>query len=135
MGVTTRLTWKGEEIMLKMRDTLVNRVDLAGFMLLNEARALISRDQPRGKTASGMRTGLDPSKPGTPPKRVTGTLHRSTFWDLDRTRIKGRVGTPLKYGLFLEIGTSKLAPRPWLSLAMKNKRPSIRAILSKPMKV
>jgi len=133
MGVRVKLNWNGDEASKKIEDTMVNRLDLAGLTLMNEARELVSRDQPRaGKGAT--KRGLDPSKPGQSPKRVTGTLHRSIFWALDRQAVKGRVGTPLRYGLFLELGTSKTAARPWMIKAVRNKRERIRRILSKEIK-
>ena len=133
MGVRTKFVWNGEGIAKTIENTMVNRLDLAGLTLMNEARSLISRDQPRsGKGAR--KVGLDPSRPGKPPKRVTGTLHRSIFWALDRQAVKGRVGTPLKYGLFLELGTARMAARPWMITAVRNKIETIKRILSKEIK-
>jgi hypothetical protein len=133
MGIQAKFNWNGDEIASKIKGTMLDRLDFAGITLMNEARDLISRSQPRsGKGAR--KVGLDPSRPGTPPKRVTGTLHRSVFWALDRQRGKGRVGTPLKYGLFLELGTSKMAARPWMITALRNKREAIKRILSKEIK-
>ncbi len=133
MGTRVNFNWHGDEISKKIEDTMVNRLDLAGFTLMNEARDLVSRNQARaGKGAR--KVGLDPSTPGTPPKRVTGTLHRSIFWALDRQAVKGRVGTPLKYGLFLELGTVRMAARPWMITAVRNKREAIKRILTKEIK-
>ena len=57
-----------------------------------------------------------PSRPGEPPAVDTGTLRRSIQMEVNATPalIVVRVGTNLKYGLFLELGTIHIEPRPWL---------------------
>lgn len=133
MGAKTKFNWNGPKVFKDIEDTMVNRLDLALMTLKNEARQLISRVQPT-KGIGVRKRGTDPSLPNTPPKRVRGFLHSSIFSEIDRSRVKGRVGTPLKYGLFQEIGTNNIAPRPWMSVAMKNKRPRIKSILTKEIK-
>jgi len=128
------IKWKGEEIKKKIELDLLDKLDLAGFLILKNAQKIVGRDQPRGKTKSGTRTGLRPSLAGTPPKRVTATLQKSIFWDLDRSAKKGRVGSPLKYAKFLELGTRKMARRPWLSKADTASRGRIRRIFKKELK-
>lgn len=133
MGVKTKLVWNGPKVFSEIEDTMVNRLDLALMTLKNEARQLISRVQPVVGTGTRKR-GTAPSLPNTPPKRVRGFLHSSIFSEIDRQKVRGRVGTPLKYGLFQEIGTKNIAPRPWMSVAMKNKRQRIKSILTRPIK-
>ena len=72
-----------------------------------------------------------PSKPGEPPHKQTGHLRRSVAWEL--VGLVARVGTNLRYGRWLELGTSKMAARPWLRVALAQCRSAIREILSKPM--
>ena len=57
-----------------------------------------------------------PSSPGEPPRIDTKNLHESimTETQVERTSIETRIGTNVDYGLFLELGTSKMQPRPWL---------------------
>ena len=45
------------------------------------------------------------SKPGQPPRRDTGKLAQSIFGSQSKSLMMGRVGTTLKYGAFLEVGT------------------------------
>ncbi len=45
------------------------------------------------------------SKPGEPPRRDTGKLAQSIFGSQSKALMMGRVGTTLKYGAFLEVGT------------------------------
>ena len=46
------------------------------------------------------------SKPGEPPRAITGKLRQSIFQSTDRGRMLGSVGTTLKYGAGLEKGTA-----------------------------
>lgn len=46
------------------------------------------------------------SKPGEPPRAITGKLRQSIFQSTDRKRMLGSVGTTLKYGANLERGVS-----------------------------
>ena len=80
------------------------------------------------------------SRPGDAPAWQTGTLGRSVFHQLtDRKtvivgvpalRSKSKGADP-KYGLYLEVGTSKMAPRPYLRPAVANKRREIQEIFNK----
>lgn len=58
-----------------------------------------------------------PSLPGRPPHRRTGNLARS----INYRRVASKnyiIKTDVKYGLFLEIGTRYMAPRPFLRPAI-----------------
>lgn len=61
-----------------------------------------------------------PSRPGQPPRVDTGLLRSSITHEVesDLFSVEARVGTNVKYGLFLEIGTEKMEPRPWLRPAL-----------------
>ena len=72
-----------------------------------------------------------PSRPGEPPHVRTGTLARSidqeTFERVNE--FIGRVGTNLKYGLWLEIGTANMEMRPYFRPSLElNRRPILREI-------
>jgi len=60
-----------------------------------------------------------PSVAGNPPAVDYGTLRRSVTHTTGEENGKpyALVGTDLDYGRHLEFGTSKMKPRPWLSLA------------------
>lgn len=59
------------------------------------------------------------SRPGDAPNTDTGRLISSVAFDLSRARMIGRVGTNVKYGLFLELGTFDIKARPWLRPAFR----------------
>lgn len=74
----------------------------------------------------------NPSKPGEPPRVQTGRLRASVAWEQDG-RV-ARIGTNVRYGRFLELGTSRMAPRPWLRRMLAEMTPTFRAILTAPIK-
>ena len=115
------MKWHGEEAMRRIRTEAGNRVDMAARFVRDRAKELVSRDQPvriYAKSAGRSRRGLDPSKPGEPPKKVSGHLRINIKKDMDRARIEARVGTNVPYGKWLELGTRKMAPRPWIRAAL-----------------
>ena len=116
------------------------RVDACARFVQGEARKIVSRAQPvriYGKKAGRSRKGLDPSKPGEPPKKVTGDLRKTIRKEFDSASMTARVGTNLPYGRYLEMGTgggrltkasggARMAPRPWLRPTLVNHQGEIK---------
>lgn len=76
-----------------------------------------------------------PSLPGNPPAPDTGNLRNSIRYEVevDGSEITGIIGTTQKdppYGSYLEYGTSKMAPRPWLKPAMEKNKEFIKKNLA-----
>lgn len=73
-----------------------------------------------------------PSMPGNAPAPDTGNLRQSIRYDIQKindNEIEGCVGSTQKnpdYAVYTEYGTSKMAPRPWLSPAMKKNNEFIK---------
>lgn len=100
-------------------------IEEAVEMLVDYARKLVSRINPGGKF---------PSAPGEPPKMVTGRPRASIKGKVEpkKNKINGYVYTDddiAPYGLFLEFGTSKMKPRPFLRPTLYNNRPKLRQML------
>ncbi len=74
------------------------------------------------------------SKPGEPPRLRLGTLRASIANEATNNGLTQRVGTPLKYGYWLEWGTLKMKPRPWLRPALRNHTRQIMAIMAQAMR-
>lgn len=68
--------------------------------------------------------GESPSPPGMPPGVDTGTLTNSMDWtpDGDTTRY---IHDGVEYGVYLEFGTEKMLPRPFMGPAFERKRQNI----------
>lgn len=67
-----------------------------------------------------------PSKEGSPPAIDKGNLIASILFDSNEDSIQlGSIITEPKYPQWLEEGTKKMKPRPWLNPAMNENRPEI----------
>jgi hypothetical protein len=80
--------------------------------------------------------GFNRSKPGEPPRKQTGHLRRLVTYEVVETELTGRVGIPSdpehgNYGVALELGTSNMAPRPWLRRALAESKAEIDSLLSR----
>lgn len=82
---------------------------------------------------------MSPAPAGGFPGIDTGTLRRNITYDIELSPrgVTGYFGVlethdggkPLDYALYLERGTSKMAPRPWLSLTLDGTMNDVRRIL------
>lgn len=82
------------------------------------------------KLLRSTRGGHGGSPPGEYPGMRTGQLRRNVQQETDRKGLVARVGTNVVYGKWLELGTRKMAARPWLSRGMIESRPEVERILS-----
>lgn len=124
------IRWHGEQFKKELRSLENRRVDAAARKLRDHIRQKVSRSQ----TTSGAgvkKRGLDPSQPGEYPKIVLGHLRRNIAQEHDDNLVTSRVGTNVKYGRFLEIGTSKMQRRPWLSRGLTEAAAAMRAVLKR----
>jgi HK97 gp10 family phage protein len=73
---------------------------------------------------------VGPSAPGQFPHADTGTLRKSIFWKMvdNWTAV---VGSNLNYARYLELGTRKMAPRPFLRPTLYSMKAEIQRILGK----
>jgi Bacteriophage protein of unknown function (DUF646). len=71
------------------------------------------------------------SQEGAYPAVDTGALRQSITHDVeqDGSTVVGRVGTNLVYGSYLETGTSKMSPRPWLKPSVEVNREKIHSMI------
>lgn len=84
----------------------------------------IMRDTATNPDVTYGKHGHHPSLAGNPPAPDTGTLLQSVTHSVEvdsDDKVIGRVGSILKnpdYPRYLEFGTSKMKPRPWLSASL-----------------
>lgn len=84
----------------------------------------LMRDTSVNQNVTYGKKGHHPSLPGNAPAPDTGTLLQSVTHSIDTEfngDVTGEVGSTLKnppYPRYLEYGTSKMKPRPWLSAAI-----------------
>ena len=89
--------------------------------------------QAEAKRLLNQKQSPPPSEPGQPPHKATGTLARSIVVQKTKTAfvITTRVISRVRYGLFLEIGTRTIAPRPYLRPAWDKVRESALGLFRK----
>jgi HK97 gp10 family phage protein len=123
--------WHGAAIRAEVMAEAAKRLEAAAIDVQNHAKRLLSTSgtaRVRGAGGRfGRRYGANPSAPGQPPHKQTGRLRMSVTREMVGQTV-ARVGTNLKYGLYLEMGTRKMAARPWLRRALEERKARIRAI-------
>lgn len=133
-----RINWYGNRVF-----TLATS---ANVKAMQKAALLVESDVKKNFTLQGQgrRYGKHiASRPGEPPAIDTGILRASIMNevelkgisvegkvgpDIELIAAKAPVGTNVEYGYYLEIGTSKMEPRPFL-------RPAIKRTKSKVVKI
>lgn len=73
------------------------------------------------------------SLPGEYPRKQTGDLRRRITYEVDKDSLVAHVGTNLLYGKFLELGTKKMRPRPFLRRTLAAERDELSRLLGSPM--
>lgn len=115
-----RLTWNGEQIQITLIARAWEGIARATVYLHTELQKALSVPNTgvsvRGKGRKSRTIYPHPSRPGEPPRLRTGWLRSHVVYELDRQALRSRVGLARNalYGLYLELGTRRMAARPWL---------------------
>lgn len=132
--MAVRTEWHGPRRKAELMAAMKQRLSACAIIVASEAKRLVSTAG-TGQAGSGKRKrrvyGANPSRPGDPPNKQTGRLRGSITWEL--VGQVARVGTNLLYGKHLELGTTRMAARPWLRRALAMCRDRINSILSRPL--
>ncbi len=140
--MNTVLRWYGGEVQKRITEETTRRLHACCIVVASHAKKLISIQGTVAVSATGAMKrdkkgrfkrvyGSNPSRPWEPPHKQTGRLRGSVAWEV--VGLVGRVGTNLLYGRWLELGTKRMKPRPWLRRALRECQDKIRAIFAKPM--
>ncbi len=125
------MSWN-DSFVKEMEAELGKRLEKAAIHLTNKIKLKLNVSQPyhisKGKAGKHYK-GLDPSQPGQPPKKITGHLQRSITYEMAADKQSAKVGTNLLYGAVLELGGSKVAPRPYLRSTLIEEASAIEKIL------
>jgi hypothetical protein len=145
-----RFKWYGEQWKAAMRREARQRNSACALGVWQRAKLLIGTEgagarvkvkggtevvQSRGgrKAIGKLLYGAFPSAPGDPPHKQSGRLLASVAWELVSDAI-ARVGMNLRYGRWLELGTRKMAARPWLRRALREMTGFCQAVWNRPWK-
>lgn len=68
-----------------------------------------------------------PSKPGEAPRLQFGNLQKSVLMQEFPSELRVRVGIPKNtiYGFWLEVGTGRIKPRPWMLATLREQLPTL----------
>lgn len=139
-----KVNWHGHELAKGLQAAARRNTAAACKRLQSHIKAEISqagtlRYNPttkRGRISKSFKTiyNFTHSAPGNPPYKQTGHLRRSIAWELvsigvGSATVTGRVGTNLKYGRWLELGTKRIRRRPYIVITLRRHETEIRAIL------
>ncbi len=144
---TVEMEWYGKEIGEAAAKTMKTNATRVGMFLSGEVVKLLSVGQPAkrvGKKKPRL-VGLDPSKPGEPPRLLHGLLRNSIDHRIDRDRkhIDIYIGANTPYARALELGNPKargnvMSSKNVTSLASATKkhgvgmpRPYLRPVMKK----
>ena len=112
--------WRGKDLEALAKLTMAKRLEAAAILLQNEIKQDISEPSNKGAT---------PSAPGEPPHKDTGRLRASISREINAEELIARVGSNLAYAKFLELGTVKMAARPFLRKAFWEHMDKLKRIL------
>lgn len=122
--------WRGAAADAIVRRRVARLIDIASRWLRDCIRIKMSRWQPTRGKGERMR-GLFPSEPGEYPKKVRGVARMNVGAEFNKELLEARIGTraSFKLGRWLELGTHKMKPRPWLSNGIRDFWDGVKAIL------
>lgn len=136
-----RESWDVDGATRYVKNRVIKFVTLACIEVKRRAKELLSipgtayatghkGPESRGKRKGQRIEGAVRSKPGEPPRKQTGRLRSSVTHEVDHETGAGRVGTNVRYGKALELGTKRgLLPRPWLRRALAEMTTKVRKLL------
>jgi len=142
----TTIKWHGPKVTRRIEHVLSRRLDQAAELVRSQIVRNLRSNQswtkrPKDKKErwaavwdyyAGKPSPYHPSKPGKIPHADTGDLSKRMFWDR-KGKLTRRIGTPLKYGLWLQVGNRKIKPRPYLDVTLKQNFSKIRLIINQPI--
>jgi HK97 gp10 family phage protein len=127
-------TWNGDQYLKELEEKLARNVERAAIHLVNEIKENLNISGDPFKASSGA-SGVhykneNPSQPGEMPHKMLGDLQRSITYEIEADKLSAKVGTNIDYGAWLELGTSKMAARPYLRPTLAQEQDTIKNIIT-----
>jgi HK97 gp10 family phage protein len=119
--------WHGPAVQAEAMREVARRLEAAAIDVQDHAKRLLSTSGTAPRKGGGRKYGASRSAPGEPPYKQTGRLRMSIAREMVG-QTTARVGTNIKYGLYLELGTRSMSARPWLRRALAERRAKIARI-------
>lgn len=130
--MATRVNIKIGRFTRKLKAEATSNLQKAGAFAERKLKQKVSGDR-SGRIYADPAPGVDAyqaSSPGEPPAVRTGNLKASIE---HRTTADGSVlvGSGVEYAAALELGTERMAPRPWLRTTIRQNSDKIATIIAK----
>lgn len=129
--VTVKL--EGDELVQRASRKIDLNAERVGAMISGDVVRSLSKGQPAVRDEKGRLRGLEPSKPGQPPRLLHGLLRNSVDHRVDRGRLDVEVviGAYTPYAKALEFGNPKrkLGERPYLRPALDRNKEKAKTML------
>jgi phage gpG-like protein len=145
--VIVKMLWKGPQFLKQLYQHEGKNLERACIFLKNDIKKTLGVKsgpcndkgdrQAKGSTHKGKKRSegeYNRSQPGEPPHLQCGELRRSMAHEVDKSKMVGRVGSNKVYARYLELGTRRMAKRPFLKVALLRNRNTIKRILTLPFK-
>lgn len=136
--MASRLNWYGPQVLASVGREVERRLDEAAIIVVTNAQDSMAESKGGVPITRGAGRGTLASAPGEPPAIRTSNLVNSVDWETIFTasgtraaKLRRRVGTNVKYGLWLEVGTRHIKPRPWLLPALQKATGTVRSIFAR----
>jgi hypothetical protein len=139
--IQSKLTWNGQQARQVVLDAGWDGLRRAVVFFWNTLINVLNVSNPgeRVKRKRNTKAGVKgstytiyphPSRPGEPPRARTAWLKGHVQYELEKETLSARVGVGLaaRYGLYLELGTRKMAARPWLFSTLKKILPQLQIL-------
>lgn len=116
-----RIQWRGRQLVERCEHEIGERIKAATRALWVEYRRVLGRPGPPH------------SRPGEPPRKITGFGQANVYWHYDSSKKAGYVGVGDQawYMMALDRGMRFIAPRPWVRRTWDRMIPVMRRILSR----
>ena len=133
--------WYGQEFKARLRQHVNANLDRAAIFLTNDIKNSFGNSGVTGTRSGATQSqrAANRSEPWGPPNVDTGHLRRNTGWDTPGN-MRRRIGTGIGdkesvgYAMWLEFGTRKMQPRPFLRPALSRNADKLRQMIGRPMR-
>lgn len=132
-----KFTWKGDSVIVSLTNTSLDNLQFAAVFLKGAIKEKLTGDRSgRVYRVPGTKTLYTASAPGEPPASRTGTLRNAITFSVNKAKVEALVGPRLlgadpqkQYPVWLEFGTKKMSPRPFMAPALEESKNTLIKIL------
>lgn len=119
MNLSIKSLFKGGKALQVVEAKQRKAIAKAAIFLVNEIKKEINKKR-----------SPPTSEPNTAPHRFKGKLLQSITWHQSSEKLSAKVGSPLIYARYLELGTTKMASRPFLQPVMHKNKGTVHHIIA-----